>query len=144
MKKTIFPLLLLIISLLFSEELFCQHTPDSLDIKFEKNGISKPSLVSTNPFGIFISTYVPDDEAIRNEMRGILWFSRQYLIDVNEISASNYEIETDGVIKGLRANVTFPIGKQQELTVGMRAFMLTNGKFPFSAFTNDTFIGSFV
>jgi len=81
--------------------------------------------------------------AIQNEMRGIAWFSRQYLIDEETIDAQQFEIETDGVIKGLRGDFTIPTAKNQELVVGFRAFILTNGKFPFSAITTDKFIEFF-
>lgn len=152
---------------------FAQSDQDSIPA-FAKNGISKPSIVSTNPFGIFISrlnhnfklkaskrmevninlesgnvwgpnvqTYIPNDEALREQMRGIPWFSRQSFVDESQIDADFFEIETDGVIKGLRADLTIPTAKNQELVVGLRAFILTNGKFPFSIFTNDKFIEFF-
>jgi hypothetical protein len=165
-----------LVSLLFlclSTFTFAQSDQDSIPA-FTKNGISKPSIVSANPFGIFISrlnhnfklkaskrkelnislesgniwgpnvkTYVPTSTAIQNDMRGIPWFSRQYLIDVDQIETQSFEIETDGVIKGLRGDFTIPTAKNQELVVGFRAFILTNGKLPFSALTTDKFIEFF-
>ena len=152
---------------------FAQSDQDSIPA-FAKNGISKPSILSTNPFGVFISrlnhnfklkasrrmeidialesgnvwgpnvkTYTPNDPAIRREMSNIEWFSRQYFVDEETLDAGYFEIETDGVIKGLRANLTIPTGKNQELVVGFGASILTNGKFPFSALTTDRFIEFF-
>lgn len=145
-----------------------------LDTVSIKNGISKPSILSTNPFGIFISrlnhnfkkrtsntyefdfslesgnvwgpnvkTYIPNDENIRNELRGIPWFSRQYIFEEETLNANSYEIETDGVIKGFRGNLTIPIKHNQEIKIGFRAFVLMGGIFPFSSFTNDKFIEFF-
>ena len=150
-----------------------QNDNDSIPT-FTKNGISKPSIVSTNPFGVFISrlnhnfkrnasrdlelelslesgnvwgpnvkTYIPNDPAIRDQMSTIAWYSRQYFVDEEQLDAGYFEIETDGVIKGLRGNLTIPTTKNQELIVGFRAFLLTNGKFPFSTFTSDRFIEFF-
>ncbi|MBC8757710.1 hypothetical protein H2O64_23790 [Kordia sp. YSTF-M3] len=165
-----------IVSLLFlsfSLFVFAQSDQDSIPA-FAKNGISKPSIVSTNPFGIFISrlnhnfklkastrkelhislesgniwgpnvkTFIPTNTSLRNEMRGIAWFSRQYFVDEELIDAESFEIETDGVIKGLRGDFTIPTAKNQELVIGFRAFILTNGKFPFSSLTTDKFIEFF-
>ncbi len=159
--------------LCLSSFVFAQSDQDSIPA-FTKNGISKPSIVSTNPFGIFISrlnhnfklkastrkelnislesgniwgpnvkTYIPNNEALRNEMRGIAWFSRQSFVDQEAIDAESFEIETDGVIKGLRGDFTIPTAKNQELVIGFRAFILTNGKFPFSILTTDKFIEFF-
>ncbi len=139
-----------------------------------KNGISKLSILSTNPFGIFISrlnhnfkqrassspelnfslesgniwgpnvkTYIPKDEAIKKRLRGIPWFSRQSYYDGEELDAYTYEIETDGVIKGLRGELSLPLNEKQELVLGFRAFALTKGKFPTAILTSDDFIEFF-
>jgi hypothetical protein len=167
------PKLVIVCSLLVSFLAFAQSDQDSIPA-FEKNGISKPSILSTNPFGVFISrlnhnfklkasrrmeiditlesgnvwgpnvkTYIPNDPELRRELSNIEWFSRQYFVDEEQLDAGFFEIETDGVIKGLRGNLTIPTGKNQELIVGFRAFLLTNGKFPFSSLTTDRFIEFF-
>jgi len=165
--------LVFVFFLCVSFSLCAQNDQDSIPA-FSKNGISKPSILSANPFGVFISrlnhnfklkasrrmeldislesgnvwgpnvqTYIPNDPAVRNQMRGFAWFTRQYVLQEDMIDADYFEIETDGVLKGLRGNLTIPTTKNQELVVGFRAFMLTNGKFPFSTFTNDEFIEFF-
>ncbi|WP_430409495.1 hypothetical protein [Kordia sp.] len=165
--------LVFVLFLCLNSFVFAQSDQDSIP-PFTKNGISKPSIVSTNPFGIFISrlnhnfklkaskrtelsinlesgnvwgpnvkTYIPSNESDRNGLIGIPWYSRQFFFDGDTQDAQSFEIETDGVIKGLRVDLTIPIAKNQELVVGLRAFMLTNGKFPFSIFTNDKFIEFF-
>jgi len=93
--------LVFVLFLCLNSFVFAQSDKDSIPT-FTKNGISKPSIVSTNPFGIFISrlnhnfklkaskkteidislesgniwgpnvkTYIPNDEALREQMRGI-------------------------------------------------------------------------
>ncbi len=139
-----------------------------------KNGITKPSVLSTHPFGIFFSriqgnfkthpssksnmqisiesgnvwgtqikTYIPNDEAIRNEVRKHEWHQAQYFFDEENLDAKSFEIQIDGVIKGLRINTNFYLGNQHELNLGLRLFMLTRGKAPFSILTSDEFIENF-
>ena len=139
-----------------------------------KNGISKHSVLSTHPFGIFISrvqgnfkkkvsertrvslglesgndwgtpikTYIPNDETIRDIVRDIPWHQAQYLYDEDTLSAKSYELQIDGIIKGLRGNVEIKLGKEHELNLGFRLYMLTKGKFPGSIFTSDEFIEFF-
>ena len=146
---------------------------DSLLIE-SKNGITKHSILSTHPFGIFISrlqgnfrktatqetivkfsiesgnvwgtpitTYIPNDEETRDLVRDIPWHQAQYFFDEESLDAESFSLQIDGVIKGLRSNVIFGVGKNQELSLGMRLFMLTKGRFPFSVFTNDEFIEFF-
>jgi len=164
---------LFILCLCLSSFVFSQSHQDSTRV-FTKNGISKPSILSTNPFGIFISrlnhnfklkassrleatinyesgnvwgpnvkTFIPSDPAVQNMLSIYPWYSRQFFFDETTTEAQSFEIEIDGVIKGLRAGLTIPTAKNQELVIGFRAFVLTNGKFPTSLFTNDKFIEFF-
>jgi len=139
-----------------------------------KNGISKPSILSTHPFGIFFSriqgnfksiptrkhslnislesgnvwgtpikTYIPNDESIRNEARKYEWHQAQYFFDEESLDAKSFELQIDGVIKGLRLNTNFRLGNQHELNLGLRFFMLTKGKAPFTILTSDKFVENF-
>jgi hypothetical protein len=49
-----YPKLVFVFCVLVSVLTFAQSDQDSIPA-FQKNGISKPSILSTNPFGIFIS-----------------------------------------------------------------------------------------
>ena len=139
-----------------------------------KNGISKPSILSSHPFGIFFSrlqgnfkthatkhsvinislesanvwgppvkTYVPNDEATRNEARKYDWDLAQYNFDEEDLDAKTFELQIDGVIKNIKANVAFNLGTNKELVVALRIAMLTNGEYPLSFFTSDKFIEDF-
>ncbi len=139
-----------------------------------KNGITKHSILSTHPFGIFLSriqgnfkkhsvvrttfkvslesgnvwgtpirTYIPLDEDVRNMVRDIPWHQAQYFFDEDTLNTKSYDLEIDGIIKGLRSNIEFKLSDKHELSVGLRLFMLTKGKFPLTIFTSDEFIEFF-
>ena len=136
-----------------------------------KNGITKPSILSLHPFGIFVSrvqgnfktnaiprttlklsiesgnvwgtpikTYIPNDEEIREQVKEQTWHQAQYFFDEENLDAEFFELQIDGTLKGFRGNVAFNLGKSHELNLGIRSFLLTKGKYPFSIFTNDEFI----
>ncbi|MEJ2113879.1 MAG: hypothetical protein P8X62_09390 [Flavobacteriaceae bacterium] len=161
-------LLALILSFNYSI-LFSQATDTTY--VFEKNGIIKPSILSTHPFGIFFSrlqgsfkttaskranltiglesgnvwaspikVYIPNNKSIRNELKNIPWHRAEFLYDEETLDAKNYELQFDGVIKGFRIKSTFPIAKNQEFNIGVRTYILSNGKLPFTVLTGDEFI----
>jgi len=101
------------------------------------------SLESGNIWGPFVKTYIPNDDDIRNLVSQREWHQRQYLLNEDTISAKTFEIKTDGVIKGLRANINIKVNNTQEVNLGIRTYMLTKGKFPFSVLTGDNFIEKF-
>lgn len=136
--------------------------------------ISKPSILSTHPFGIFISriqgnfkfkpynkpsisiniesgnvwgtpikTYIPNSKSVRDNVRQYPWHQAQYFFNTEELDAKTFEIQIDGVIKGLRAHTSINLANNQEINVGFRMFALTKGKLPFSSLTSDNFIESF-
>ena len=101
------------------------------------------SLECGNVWGPFVKTYIPNDDDIRDLVSQREWHQRQYILNEDTISAKTFEIKTDGVIKGLRANINFKVNKTQEVNIGIRTFMLTKGKFPFTVLTSDKFIENF-
>ena len=139
-----------------------------------KNGITKPSILSSHPFGIFFSrlqgnfkthatkhsmltislesanvwgppvtTYIPKNEAIRKEAEKHNWDLRQYHFNVEELDAEIFQLQIDGVIKNIKANLAINLKKNKEIVIALRLAMLSNGKQPFSIFTSDTFIEDF-
>jgi hypothetical protein len=101
------------------------------------------SLESGNVWGPEVKTYIPNDDDIRNLVSQREWHQRQYILNEDTISAKTFNIKTDGVIKGLRANITIKINNSQEVNLGIRTYMLTRGKFPFSVLSSDNFIEKF-
>lgn len=150
------------------------QTHDSIPFNELKNGISKPSILSMHPFGIFfnriqgnfkihatqntqlnlslesanvwalpIKVYVPLDQDIRNVIKNTVWHVTEFLYDEESLNAETIDLKFDGVIKGLKARISFNIEKNHELNIGVRMFLLTDGKFPFSSLTGDDFIEFF-
>ena len=113
---------------------------------FREHTSKKPtiqlSIESANLFSQPLIVYSPNSEAVRNEVRQVRWFETEFRFDVDEIAedAQRIDIAIDGVYKSLRGNFSFPINSNQELNIGARAFLLTDGRFPFSFFTGDEFI----
>ncbi|MDU8886081.1 hypothetical protein RXV94_07910 [Yeosuana sp. MJ-SS3] len=138
---------------------------------FQKNGIIKPSILSTHPFGIFFSrlqgnfktsasknlalmigiesgnvwaapidVYIPNNQEDRDKAKGIPWHKREFAFNEESLDAKTYELQFDGVIKGFRIKTTLPLAKNQELNIGIRTYILSNGKLPFTALTGDEFI----
>lgn len=114
---------------------FKLHVSDSPELSL--------SLESGNVWGPFVQTYIPNDTEIRNLVSQRVWHQRQYILDEDTISAKTFEIKTDGVIRGLRANINFRINATQEINLGIRTYMLTKGKLPLAAITSDEFIEKF-
>ena len=162
----------LLFILLFPLICFSQQA-DSISANI-KNGITKPSILSAHPFGIFFSriqgnfkthatkhsvinislesanvwgppvkTYVPNDKATRNEAKKHEWDLAQYHFDVESLDAKTFELQIDGVIKSIKANVAFNLSTNKELVITLRLAMLTNGEYPFSFLTSDKFIEDF-
>ena len=46
-------------------------------------------------------------------------------------------IVIDAVIKEFRIGINFPIAKRHELSITLRSYLITKGKYPFSFFTSD-------
>ena len=159
--------------ILLSEFSCYSQNIDSISVA-DKNGITKSSILSTHPFGTFISriqgnfrkhpvkkttvaislesgnvwgtpikNYIPNDENVRNIVRDIPWHQAQYFFDEDTLNAKSYELQIDGIIKGIRSNINIKLAKQHELCIGLRTFVLTKGKFPLSIITSDEFIEYF-
>lgn len=164
-------LVLFFISLIFN---ICHSQNQDYLINPINAGISKPSILSTHPLGIFFSriqgnfqfkpyekpnlsinlesgnvwgtpikTYIPNSKLIKEEVRQYPWHQAQYYFNVDELDAQTYEMNIDGIIKGLRVNTAFKLGSSQQINIGARLFVLTNGNLPFSFITSDNFIENF-
>ena len=97
-------------------------------------------LESGNVWAAPIKVYIPNKADERNKARNIPWHGREFAFDEEALDAKTYELTFDGVIKGFRIKTTLPLGKNQELNIGIRSYILSNGKLPFTALTGDEFI----
>jgi hypothetical protein len=98
---------------------------------------------SGNVWGTPITTYVPNDGEIRDKVRQHEWHQAQYFFDEESLDTESFYLEIDGVIKTLKIEGRFPINDYSEINIGVRSFMLTSGKMPFSILTSDDFIETF-
>ena len=114
---------------------------------FRHNPINKTQISihynSGNIWGTPITTYIPSDEEIRDQVRQHVWHQAQYFFDEESLDAESFYLEIDGVIKSLKIEGRFRINDHSEINIGVRSFMLTNGKTPFSILTSDDFIETF-
>jgi hypothetical protein len=91
-----------------------------------------------NTFHPFVETYYPKDPAVREDLSNYTWYYRRFnFIDQETTPADYTNIVVDAVIKQFRANISFPLGKHHELQLGLRSYLITKGKHPFSFFTSD-------
>ncbi|MDY2588402.1 hypothetical protein [Winogradskyella aquimaris] len=101
------------------------------------------NLESGNVWSPPVTAYIPNNVADREFISTRPWHVREFIVDVDTLDAKTLEVQNDGVIKGLRINLNIPINTKSELKVGLRSFLLTRGKFPFSLITNDDTIEYF-
>lgn len=101
------------------------------------------TLESGNVWSPPVTAYIPNNQEDRAYISQFEWHRREFLIDVNTLDAKTIEAQNDGVIKGLRINFNLPINSKSELKIGLRSFLLTRGRFPFSLITSDDTIEFF-
>lgn len=118
--------------------IFSARINQNFKLKVPKKTAFTFSMESGNTFHPFVEMYLPKDQNIRENFSQQIWYNRQFnFIDQNTTPADYSNIIIDAVIKGFRAQVSFPIGKQHELGVTLRSYLITKGKYPFSFFTSD-------
>ena len=103
----------------------------------------KISLESGNVWSAPVKTYIPNNEEDRDLARNYDWDFAHFHFNEESLDAKTFELEIDGVIKGIRTNIELNLAKKHELNIGLRMFMLTKGQIPFSLLTSDNFIEFF-
>jgi hypothetical protein len=96
------------------------------------------SIESGNTMHPFVEAYLPKDPNVREQLSQIPWFNRQFsFIDQETTPADYMNIVVDAVIKGVRLDYNMQLTKEHELGITLRSYLITDGKYPFSFFTND-------
>ncbi|TAI47565.1 hypothetical protein [Flagellimonas allohymeniacidonis] len=98
---------------------------------------------SGNIWGQPVTTFIPLEEGDRLRIEDIVFFSRIFEFDQDTSPSDSYSIQYDGIIKDIRMTYTLPVGKQSDLSLTGRSFVLMDGTFPFSTITGDRFIEFF-
>lgn len=114
---------------------------------FEMNAPKKHRLnigiESGNVWSPEIKVYIPKNEADRAVVRNYDWDQAHRAFDEKTIEKDSFQIANDGVTKGFKLNLNIRLTKKHELQVGIRTYLLTKGKSPFSILTGDGFIEDF-
>ncbi|WP_299278229.1 hypothetical protein [uncultured Psychroserpens sp.] len=101
------------------------------------------SVESGNVWSPPVVAYIPNQTSDRDFISQFPWHVREFAVDVDTLDAKSLKVASDGVIKGFRPNIRFKLNTTSELKIGMRLFLLSGGKAPFSLVTNDNFIEYF-
>ena len=95
---------------------------------------------SGNIWGQPVTVYVPSLQEDRERLADVIYYDRIYDFDEVNSPSDTYFFQYDGVLKDIRINYTQPLGTKSELNIGLRSFLLTKGKLPFTGLTGDQFI----
>lgn len=101
------------------------------------------SLESGNVWSPEVKVYIPKNEFDRAIIREYNWDQAHRAFDENTIKKDSFNIANDGVIKGFKANLNIRLGSKHELQIGLRTYLLTKGKAPFTILTGDKLIEDF-
>ena len=114
---------------------------------FKSNAQKKISfnmhISSANIWSPPVVGYFPNNPNDRLYVSQFPWHAREFKVDVDTLNAKSIEVQNDGVIKGMKVHATIPVSRNSELKIGIRTFLLTKGKLPFSLLTNDEVIEFF-
>jgi hypothetical protein len=98
------------------------------------------SYASANSFLPTLEMYIPKDEATRQQLKEKIWYDRNFFIDQETTPAIYSNIVIDAIFKSFLVDYSTKIGKNHEIGISLRSYLITDGKYPFSVFTNDAFI----
>lgn len=96
---------------------------------------------SGNVFQPELDIFLPENPDIRERFANTTWFFRNFNFQNQETTpAQIFELEFDAVLKVYRVDLEIPVGKRQEIHVGIRGFTAVPGNYPFSYFSSDNTI----
>ncbi|WP_158839375.1 hypothetical protein [Polaribacter sp. L3A8] len=95
------------------------------------------SYASANTFHPFVEMYIPEDEATRQTLKQQTWYDRHFYENQQTTPADYENIIVDAVFKNFRIDYNTKIGKNHELGITLRSYLVSKGKYPFSVFTSD-------
>lgn len=103
-----------------------------------KNKTISFNSVSGNNFHPYVEAYFPKDPEVRETLSQTKWNDRSfYFIDQETTPADYINIIVDAVIKEFRFGINVPLSEKHELSINLRSYLITKGKYPFSLFTGD-------
>ena len=117
--------------------LFSARINQNFKVRAPQKSTLNFSLASANTFHPFVEMYLPKDEITRAEMKKLTWFNRRFFVDQETTPADYSNIVIDAVFKNFRIDYNTKIGKNHELGISLRSYLVTKGKYPFSFFSSD-------
>jgi len=118
--------------------IFSSRVKQHFKIKAPHTTSIRFSSESGNTFHPFVEAYLPKNQHIRDQFSNQIWYNRQFnFIDQVTTPSEYMNILIDAVIKGFRFDISIPIAKEHELSISLRSYLITNGKYPFSFITSD-------
>ena len=118
--------------------IFSSRINQNFKIKAPKTATIRFSSESGNTFHPFVEAYLPKNQNIRAQFSNQIWYNRQFnFIDQTATPAEYMNIVIDAVIRGFRFDISIPISKKHELSITLRSYLITKGKYPFSFITSD-------
>ena len=118
--------------------IFSSRINQNFKIKPPKSTELSLSSISGNNFHPFLEAYFPQDPEVRKALSEVTWYDRNFTFVDQETTPAEYmNIVVDAVIKEFRFGVHFPLSKHHELSVALRSYFISNGKYPFSYLTGD-------
>lgn len=96
------------------------------------------NISSGNNFHPYVEGYFPKNPEIRQQFSETIWYNRRFNYVDDETTPADYmNIVVDAVIKHFNLGLNIPINKNRELTINLRSYLFTRGKYPFSPITSD-------
>jgi len=118
--------------------IFSSRIQQRFSIRPPLKGSLQISVSSGNTFHPFVEAYLPKNTDTRNRLRQTVWYNRQFaFVDRESTPAEHISILADAIIKSFNFNYIFRLNPKNELGIEARGYLITNGRFPFSFFTND-------
>lgn len=108
---------------------FKVRSPEKYSFSFE--------ISSGNVFLPYVKSYELTNPTDQKIAESIPWHNREFQFNLNEVPSKTREFIADGVIRSYNFTFNLPLNTNHELSFGLRAYSLDNGKYPISLVTSD-------
>ena len=118
--------------------IFSSRISTNFKLRPSKKTILSINAVSGNNFHPYVEGYFPKDSEVREQFSRTIWHNRHFnYIDQETTPADYMNIVIDAVVKEFRISLNIPLTNKHELDIGLRSYLITRGKHPFSFITGD-------
>ncbi|ARV06602.1 hypothetical protein BTO04_07765 [Polaribacter sp. SA4-10] len=118
--------------------IFSARINQNFKVRPPKRSTIELTIESGNNFHPFVEAYLPKDKLVRQQLSELAWYNRNFnFVDQQTTPAEYMNIVVDAVFKGFRVDFNTRIAKNHELGISLRTYLVTQGHYPFSVFSND-------